>query len=311
MKQKFQIGDRVIVTVGPQKGWIGIVENTGRTGNIVNIGNGDAKIENKRITYRIKFDNDDKYLYTALSYQLAPYPLKKDEFEFFKVAREIIDKHMYGHFITNTGSWLEVSPEDFGMAIGFPGFYTVNGMTINNDGLVSNGERVIEFKPMTEAKAIETIDVTRNLINRLDLYNCDPQVREELAYRCMYTRGGISQALNTAYMGIRGEKHRIPFNDIFKVFGNYIEQEFEQLRSNYLHICKRDNYLLECDNEISGKCLIGIDENLKLMFCYYRKSTNKFYDGLHDGAKEVHPVAFFKHLNTADLVDLIIKESKY
>lgn len=151
---------------------------------------------------------------------------------------------------------------------------------------------------------LEEVKLTDELINRLDLYHADPYMRMKLARLCMYANGGESQAINTAYLSLRSEKGKVSFADIFKVFGSYIQQEFEQLKNNYLHVCKRDNYLLQYQ-DLKGKCLVGIDKDLKLMFCWYKPETGKFYDSIGSLGKEVEPIAFFKNINPQELFDLI------
>lgn len=174
------------------------------------------------------------------------------------------------------------------------------------EGVENNGN---QFSPngVGAHKADEEVKLTDELISKLDLYHADPYMRMKLARLCMYANGGESQAINTAYLSLRGEKDKVSFANIFKVFGSYIQQEFEQLKNNYLHVCKRDDYLLQYEN-LKGKCLVGIDKNLKLMLCFYKESTGTFHVGLEEGAKEVHPIAFFKHIDPSELINLINKE---
>lgn len=157
----------------------------------------------------------------------------------------------------------------------------------------------------------QQIKITPELIDKLDLYNSKPEMRSELARLCMYSQGGDVQAIDTAYMTLRNEKHKVSFADMFGAFGHFIQQEFDQLKNNYLHVRKRDDWMLKYDEDIlTGKCLVGINKDLKLMFCYYKKSTGKFYDSLAINANEVYPIAFFKHINPQELFDLMNDASR-
>ena len=156
---------------------------------------------------------------------------------------------------------------------------------------------------------MEQIEVTRELIDKLDLFHCEPELRSELARLCMYSQGGEVQAINTAYSALRGEQHKVSFTDMFRALGQFIQQELDLLKNHYLHICKRDDWMLKYDaDKFTGKCLVGIDKNLKLMFCYYKKSTGKFYESLAVNSKEVHPIAFFKNINPEELFTLMNNE---
>ena len=150
------------------------------------------------------------------------------------------------------------------------------------------------------------IKITPELIESLDLYHSKPELRSELARLCMYSQGGDIQAIDTAYIALRSEQHKVSFADMFRAFGNFIQQEFDMLKNNYLHVCKRDDWMLKYDaDQLKGKCLVGIDKNLKLIICYYKKSTGKFHESLAVDSKEVHPIAFFKHINPQELIELM------
>ena len=153
---------------------------------------------------------------------------------------------------------------------------------------------------------MEQIEITKELINKLDLYHCKPELRNELARLCMYSQGGDAQAIDTAYIALRGEQHKVSFTDIFKAFGHFIQEEFDMLKNHYLHVRKRDDWMLKYDaDNLNGRCLVGIDKNLKLMFCYYKKSTGKFHESLSENSNEVHPIAFFRHINPNELFTLM------
>ena len=153
------------------------------------------------------------------------------------------------------------------------------------------------------------MEITPELIDKLDLYHSKPEMRSELTRLCMYSQGGDVQAIDTAYIALRSEAHKVSFADMFRAFGHFIQQEFDQIKNHYLHIRKRDDWMLKYDGEkLTGKCLVGIDKDLKLIFCYYKKSTGKFYDSPAINANEVHPIAFFKHINPQELFDLMNDE---
>ena len=157
----------------------------------------------------------------------------------------------------------------------------------------------------------QQIKITPELIDKLDLYHSKPEMRNELARLCMYSQGCDVQAIDTAYMTLRNEKHKVSFADMFSTFGHFIQQEFDQLKNNYLHVRKRDDWMLKYDEDIlTGKCLVGINKDLKLMFCYYKKSTGKFYDSLAINANEVYPIAFFKHIDPQELFYLMNDASR-
>ena len=179
---------------------------------------------------------------------------------------------------------------------------------LGTEGIDNYGNK---FNPKGVGGDVQQIKITPELIDKLDLYNSKPEMRAELARLCMYSQGGDAQAIDTAYIALRGEKHKVSFSDMFRTFGNFIQQEFDQLKNNYLHIRKRDDWMLKYDAEkLTGKSLVGIDKDLKLMFCYYKKSTGKFYDSLAVNANEVHPIAFFKHINPQDVFDLMNDASR-
>ena len=150
------------------------------------------------------------------------------------------------------------------------------------------------------------IKITPELIESLDLYNSKPELRSELARLCMYSQGGDAQAIDTAYIALRGEQHKVSFTDMFRTFGHFIQEEFDMLKNHYLHVRKRDDWMLKYDaDNLSGRCLVGIDKNLKLMICYYKKSTGKFHESPAVDSKEVHPIAFFKNINPQELIELM------
>ena len=150
------------------------------------------------------------------------------------------------------------------------------------------------------------IKVTPELIENIDLYNSKPEMRSELARLCMYSQGGDVQAIDTVYTALRGEAHKVSFADMFRAFGQLIQHEFDQLKNHYLHVHKRDDWMLKYDaDHLDGKCLVGIDKDLKLIFCYYKKSTGKFHASPAINSDEVYPIAFFKHINPQELFDLM------
>lgn len=178
---------------------------------------------------------------------------------------------------------------------------------LGTEGIDNYGNK---FNPKDVGET-QQIKITPELIDKLDLYNSKPEMRSELARLCMYSQGGDIQAIDTAYTALRGEAHKVSFTDMFKAFGHFIQQEFDLIKNNYLHVRKRDDWMLKYDEDIlTGKCLVGITKDLKLIFCYYKKSTGKFHESLAINSPEVHPIAFFKHINPQELFDLMNDASR-
>lgn len=144
-KRKFNIGDKVYIK---RRG-----RHIGQIGKIFNIVNCCG-----RIKYFIEDDTKTRIGWNFNANELdfvenqSKHEIKIDEqillneFNFEEVANYIIRKKLWGHFVENTGEWISITPEDFGIDTAHSGYIT-NCMHIDKNGKSSYGTKMIKWVP--------------------------------------------------------------------------------------------------------------------------------------------------------------------
>lgn len=157
-KRKFNFGDKVIVKKGKHAGKKAEVRYVTTTWGRVKyeiVGEDGRRIGWSFYAHELDFAENKSKEKIKIDETI-----RLNEINFEEVANYIIKEKLWGHFVENTGQWISISPEDFGIDTIYGGYVT-NGMHINKNGKSSCGTKMIKWVPQNSLN--HTKDLKENV----------------------------------------------------------------------------------------------------------------------------------------------------